>query len=358
MGVLRQARGTAGLTITVAEMADNPYLLNLANGTYDLETDTFRGHQHEDYCFYVCDTNYVADAKAPLWDKVLSDVFAGDTDLIKFAGRMFGNGVSGDISDPLFYILYGSGANGKSTIVQTISGLLGEYATDLPSELFDKNQKLHPTYLAKLHKARLAVVAELESDVSLAEATIKKVTSQDAIEARRMREDPWSFKPTHTSVLCTNHKPSVKGSDIGIWRRLRLLPFEVNLTSVKDVTIPERLKLEYAGILNWLIQGYRDCKAQGGVGSCKAVDDATAEYKSGEDEFKRLTEDLFTEREGAVLTVIDAFQAFVQSGGRLGRKKFNSEMDRIGHKQSRVRLQGAKPYCYTGLTLTSLTSEF
>ena len=358
MGVLRQARGTRGLITTVAEMGDNPFLLNFANGTYDLENDVFRGHRPEDYCFYVCDTNYVADAKAPLWEKVLTDVFAGDNDLVEYTRRMFGNGVSGDTSDPLFYILYGSGANGKSTIVQTISGLLGEYSTDLPSELFDKNATLHPTYMAKLHKSRLAVVAEMESDVSLAEATIKKVTSQDAIEARRMRENPWSFKPTHTSVLCTNHKPSVRGSDVGIWRRLRLLPFEVNLSDRKDVTIPARLQLEYAGIANWLIQGYRDCKANGGVGSCAAVDKATEDYRLGEDEFQRIAEDLFVQREKASLTAVDAFQAYAQTGGRLGRKKFIAEMGRIGYKQTRIRVNGSQPNGFAGLTLASLVSEF
>ena len=350
MGVVRQAKGERGLMITLEEMGEKPYLLNFRNGTYDLEQDEFRGHEPGDYLFHSCETDYVADQKAELWDRVIREIFDGDTELTKYVQRLLGYSISGDTSDPVFNIFYGGGANGKSTVVGTISGLLGEYSRDLPSELFNKQKELHPTYLATLRGARLAVVAEMESDVQLAEATIKKVTSSDKIEARRMREDPWSFKPSHTSVLCTNHLPTVRGSDKGIWRRLKCVPFNVDLSDRKDATIPERLTHEYAGIANWLIEGYREYKKQG-IGSCKAVEEATASYRDGEDEFRRMFEDLFAEAEDACLPVVDALQVYAANGGRLGRKKFVSEMERMGFTAKRNRVNGAQVHSFKGLRL-------
>ena len=350
MGVVRQARGERGLMITLAEMGDKPNLLNFENGTYDLEKDIFRGHEPSDYLFKSCETNYVPDQEATLWNRVIKEIFDGDNELIAYVQRLLGYSVSGDTSDPIFNIFYGDGANGKSTVVGAVSGLLGEYSRDLPSELFNKNKDLHPTYLATLLGARLAVVAEMESDVQLAEATIKKVTSSDMIEARRMREDPWSFKPSHTSVLCTNHLPTVRGSDKGIWRRLKCVPFTVDLTDRKDATIPERLTHEYAGIANWLIQGYRDYK-QHGIGSCMAVDEATAAYRENEDEFQRMFEDLFVAAEGVSLPIVDALQVYTSNGGRLGRKKFVAEMERVGCKAGRPRVNGTQTNAFVDLRL-------
>ncbi len=350
-GIIRQARGERGFMVQLDEMPSTTHLLNFKNGTYDLEKDQFRGHEREDYIFHTCDTNYVEGQSAELWERVIDDIFAGDADLTSFLQRLLGYALNGDTSDPMFNIFYGSGANGKSTIVNTVAGLLGEYAKNLPSELFDKNKDLHPTYLATLRGARLAVVAECESDVHLAEATIKKVTSQDKIEARLMRQDPWTFTPSHTSVLCTNHLPTVKGSDRGIWRRLKCVPFEVDLSDRKDATIPARLVEEYAGIANWLLQGHRDYVANG-IGTCAAVEKATASYREQEDEFRRTFEDIFTLAEDSSISVTDALQVYTASGGRLGRKKFVAEMTRMGYHQKRIRVNGAQPYGFEGLRIT------
>jgi len=349
-GVIKQAKGQRGLAIKVADITENKYLLNFKNGTYDLKEDKFRAHSPEDFCFHQCDTNYVEGQEAPTWERVINDVFAGDLDLIRYVRRLMGLSITGDCSDPVFNIFYGDGCNGKSTMVQCIADLLGSYSGHLPSELLDSRKGLHPTYMAQLHNARLAIFAELEADVPLAESTVKKLTSQDTIEARRMRENPWFFKPTHTSIICTNHRPMIKGRDTGIWRRIRLVPFTVDLESRKDVTIPDRLREEFAGIANWLIQGYREFVAEG-VGSCKAVDDATEMYRVDEDEFARVADDLFTHKAGNDLLVVDAFQSYVRTGGKLGRKKFCMEMQRVGHGKVRKAVNGSRPYVFENLML-------
>ena len=348
-GVIKQAKGSVEWLIKVADFPANTHLLNFTNGTYDLESDKFKGHSPNDFCFSQCSTNYVEGAKSETWEKVIDDIFSGDRELISYVRRVLGCALGGDTSDPHFNIFYGDGCNGKSTIVQCIADLLGDYSKHLPSDLFDAKKELHPTYLASLHGARLAVISEMEADVSFSEAMIKKVTSQDTIEARRMREDVWSFTPTHTSILCTNHKPVVKGQDVGVWRRLKLVPFLVDLTDKKDITIPNRLRTELAGVANWLLQGNREGRAEG-IGSCKAVDDATEEYREAEDEFSRVFMDLFDKKIGAVVTVEDAFSAYASAGHRLGRKKFIKEMKRVGYDHERHSVSGRRMNCFLGIT--------
>jgi len=349
-GIIKQAQGERGLQIQVADIVEDKHLLNFRNGSYDLKNDEFRQHSPLDYCFHQCNTDYVEGAVSQTWERVISDIFAGDDDLIRYVRRVLGLSISGDCSDPVFNIFYGDGCNGKSTVVQCIADLLGTYSSHLPSELLDNRKGLHPTYMAQLHNARLAIFAEMEADTPLAESTVKKLTSQDTIEARRMRENPWYFEPTHTSVICTNHRPTIKGRDKGIWRRLRLVPFTVNLEDKKDVTIPAKLREELAGVANWLIRGYQEA-AEHGVGSCDAVEEATEMYRVDEDEFARVADDLFTEKHGTHLPVVDAFQSYVRTGGRLGRKKFCMEMDRIGHEKKKRTVGGSRAYCFENMTL-------
>ena len=351
-GVIKQTKSSTEWLIKVADLPANTHLLNFTNGTYDLESDKFKGHSADDFCFSQCNTDYVEGAISETWDKVINDIFAGDGELISYVRRVLGCAVGGDTSDPHFNIFYGNGCNGKSTIIQCIADMLGDYSQHLPSDLFDAKKDLHPTYLASLHGARLAVISEMESDVTFSEAMIKKVTSQDAIEARRMQENPWSFTPTHTSILCTNHKPTVKGQDVGVWRRLKLVPFLVDLTDKKDITIPAKLRTELAGVANWLLQGNREGRADG-IGSCAAVDEATAEYRDAEDEFSRTVDDLYDVRPDGVMPIHDAFSVYVQSGGRLGRKKFVAEMARIGVTAKKIQVLGKRLNHFVGISPTN-----
>ena len=358
-GLNRQMRGVRGFAVTIEEMESDHDLLNFQNGTYDLESHEFRPHDPEDYCFHQCSTNYVEGKSCNLWVSVVNDIFGGDTELVRYVQRLFGYIASNDVSESVCSIFFGNGCNGKSTIVNCLATLLGDgYTSHIPSELFDANKAIHPTYIASLKDARFAVVSEMESNVHLAEAMIKKLTSEDKIEARRMREDPWSFTPTHSMVLCTNHKPKIKGSDTGIWRRLALVPFEVDLTAKQDRTIPARLEQELAGIANWIIEGHKAYVANGGLGSCEAVDRATDEYRTEEDEFAQSCEELFSRVQGVDTPVSDAFSAYVRSGGKYGRKLFCSEMSRIGHKRERKGGRNNRKYVYVNIKIDDSLGGF
>jgi putative DNA primase/helicase len=348
-GLMGQIKGLPGMQITVGEIEFKANLLNLRNGTLNLTTMELQKHNANDFIFGNADVEYVEDQCCPTWDRVINDIFDGDKDLSDYVQTLFGYAISGTTELEVFPVAYGGGCNGKSTIVQTLERIMGDYSTHLPSEIFDAKQTQHPTYVAKLKGARVAIVAELESDLHLSESMVKKITSQDAIEARRMREDPWTFTPSHTTLLCTNHKPVVKGTDNGIWRRLKLIPFTVDLTEVVDPTIPGKLDQEFSGILNWILSGYVRYKSEG-LKDCKAVSDATAEYRKSEDVFGSMFEELF-EKSDCDTKTQDAFSSYQRAGGRLGRYKFNSQMEEHGHPKTKKQISGERFWVFEGIQL-------
>ncbi len=350
--VLRQMKGVRSMVVNANDLNKNNHLLNFTNGTYDLDKDTFRPHDLNDYCTQQCTTNYVEGQTATKWIEAVGQIFGGDQQLVDYVRRLLGKSIYGGDANPTFNIFFGDGCNGKSTLVQTIGDLLGDYSCSLPSEVLDSRKDLHPTYLASLFGRRFTMFAELENGVPLAEGTVKKLTSSDEIEARRMYENSWSFQPTHTSIICTNHKPKIKGSDTGIWRRLRLIPFEVDLSDRVDLKLPEKLEREKAGIANWLIAGYRDYAANG-MGECQAVTDATLDYREMEDEFGQVAKELFEHSIGSDLAPSEAHSHYVRNGGRYGRKTFITEMQRKGYNYVRKSVNGKRSFTFTDIKIVS-----
>tara|TARA_R110002020_G_scaffold368536_2_gene580344 strand:+ start:2724 stop:4979 length:2256 start_codon:yes stop_codon:yes gene_type:complete len=355
--LLKQLRGARELNISSEQLLDNQYLLNFTNGTYDLKADEFREHRLDDYCMQQCDTDYVDGAEATNWIRAVGEIFGGDQELVSYVRRLLGKSIAGDNSSPTFNVFFGDGCNGKSTIVQTVGNLLGEYSCSLPSEMLDSRKELHPTYFAKLFGKRLAMFAEMEANTPLAEGIVKKITSSDAIEARRMYENLWSFDPTHTAIICTNHKPKIKGQDTGIWRRMRLIPFEVDLTKRVDKTLQGKLDREKAGISNWLIEGFREYRKQG-EGVCQAVTDATSDYRNDQDVFAEVAGELFEKVQGEFVKTSDAHSHYARSGGRYGRKTFVTEMKRIGYEAGRVQKNGSRVMAFLDMRIVNELSEF
>src|SRR5262245_11504483 len=163
-------------------------------------------------------------------------------------------------------IAYGLGSNGKSTILGTLLETFGkDYAMKCPPDmLMAKRNDSHPTDRADLFGRRPVVAIETEAGRLLNETMVKELTGGDRIRARRMREDFWEFSPTHTLMMGTNHKPKIRGTDRGIWRRIRLVPFTVTVDSLQeDRAMPEKLLAERPGILAWCVRGSLDWQARG-----------------------------------------------------------------------------------------------
>lgn len=282
-----------GIPVVPKDLNTNQWLLNVENGTIDLRTGKLHPHSRGDLITALAPVVFYPDATCPQWDATLNRFFAGNQDLIAFWDRMCGIALTGDASEQILPILYGAGDNGKSTLVGALIGLLGpDYATIAPPHLLmAKNGNSHPTERVFLFGKRLVVDMESEDGARLNESLIKQLTGSDAITARGMNQDFWTFDPTHKLWLCTNHKPVIRGTDHAIWRRPKLVPFEVKIEERDKIkNFPALLKAEYPGILARCVRGCLDWQ-KNGLAVPKEVADATAQYRSEQDSLRAFIEE-------------------------------------------------------------------
>ena len=284
------ARSEAGIPILPPSMDRDPWGFNVLNGTIDLRTGNLRPHDRADLITKLAEVEFDPAAKCPLWDATLELVFRredpDDTqDLIGYWRRVCGMAMAGVVRDHVLPIPYGTGSNGKTTVLGTIVDVFGsDYATKAaPDLLMAKRTEGHPTDRADLFGKRLVVAIETEAGGRFNEPLLKELTGGDRIRARRMREDFWEFAPTHTLIIATNHKPVVRGTDLGIWRRLKLIPFTTRIDpELADREMPEKLRNEAPGILAWCVRGCLDWQRVG-LAEPPEVSTATAEYRADED---------------------------------------------------------------------------
>jgi putative DNA primase/helicase len=279
------ASSEPNIPVLPEDLDSDPWAFNCLNGTIDLRTGKLRPHRQEDMITKLCPVEFDEVATCPTWEATLKLFFADDQRLIAYWQRLCGYCLVGVVRDHVMPIAYGTGSNGKSTILGALMDVMGpDYAMKAPRNLLMAKQgESHPTDLADLFGKRLVVAIESEAGRRLDEVLIKEMTGGDRIRARRMREDFWEFSPTHTLIMATNHRPVVKGTDHGIWRRLKLIPFTVTMPDDRaDKTVPEKLKAEAPGILAWCVRG---CLAwqQIGLEEPDCVRHSTAEYRSEQD---------------------------------------------------------------------------
>jgi putative DNA primase/helicase len=285
-GILRVAASLTPFAATVRDLDADPYLLNAANGTLDLRTLELRPHSPADRITKVTRGAYHLGAKSALWDSFLSRILP-DEEVRGFLQRYNGVGLLGEVREHALAIWTGTGANGKSVCDTTIRWALGDYALTAEPDLFMQREGAHPTGVMDLLGARWVTVSESEKDRRLAEAAVKRLTGGDTIRARKMRQDFVEFHPSHTPVLITNHLPKVSGDDAALWRRLRVVPFDVVIPDdEQDRTLPARLELEADAVLSWAVEGWRKYE-KSGLAEPKAVRVATDQYHHDSDAVAR-----------------------------------------------------------------------
>src|SRR5215208_3158020 len=287
---LRLARSEPSIPILPRELDADPWLLNVLNGTVDLRTRELRQHDRKDLITKLAPVEYDPDAKASTFEAFMVRMLPSEA-LRRFVQRVIGYAAAGVVSEEVLVILYGVGANGKSTLVNVVMEALGDYAMQAAPELLLAKNGSHPTELADLFGARFVASVETDEGRRLAEGLVKQLTGRDPIKARRMREDFWQFDPTHTVFLATNHRPEVKGTDHAIWRRVKLVPFEVAIPeSEQDKRLAEKLRGELPGILAWIVQGCLEYQREG-LGEPDEVKAATQGYRSEMDVLAAFIED-------------------------------------------------------------------
>jgi putative DNA primase/helicase len=262
----------------------DPWLLNVLNGTLDLRNGTLGPHDPADLMTRVAPVDFDPEAQAPLWLAFLDRVLGGDPELVSYLQRCVGYSLTGKTTEQVLLFLFGHGANGKSCFVNAILDLMGPYAEQAdPLLLLARNGETHPTGMADLAGSRMVVCSEVDEGRHLAEATLKLLTGGDRVKARLLYKDFFEFQPTHSLWMVANHRPVVKGTDYGIWRRIKLIPFEVTIPEhERDGDLPEKLRAELPGILAWAVRGCLEWQ-QRGLDDPAAVRNASAQYKADMD---------------------------------------------------------------------------
>lgn len=275
------------IVLVPSELDADPWLLNAANGTVDLRDGTLRPHDRSDLLTKVAGANYNPDAPAPTFHAHL-ERFLPRPELIAFMRRLAGLSAIGVTLEHLLAIFYGIGDNGKSTLLNAIRSALGDYAHHAGVDLLVQHRReagQATPELADLKGRRLVTVVETRQDGRLAVERVKAITGGDPITARHLHGNPFTFEPSHTVWLATNHKPRVPDDGHAIWRRLFLVPFSVKIpTEEKDDSIGGKLAAERDGILTWIIEGAIEYQRRG-LDPPDEVLAATADYKRDEDTF-------------------------------------------------------------------------
>lgn len=273
------------LAVTPDMFDRDPWLLNCHNGTLELQTGTLREHRLEDYITKLCPTEYDVNAVCPVWLSFLDSIFAGDTELITYLQRLCGYFLTGDTREQILPIAWGTGSNGKTTLINAVMEMMGaDYAIKLDRKVvIAQDRDGHSTERMDLAGMRLGVVTETDDGQRFAEAMVKDLTGGERIRGRRVRENTWEYAPTHKLLLATNHKPRVKATDHAFWRRVKLTHFGVTIADEhQDKLLSAKLRAEHRGILAWAVRGCLVWQRDG-LAEPECVRQATAHYRAAED---------------------------------------------------------------------------
>jgi putative DNA primase/helicase len=278
------ARSEPGVPVLPAQLDTDPYLLNVLNGTIDLRTGVLRTHRREDLLTKLAPVSFDPEATCPLWLKFLGRIMDGNDDVIGYLRRVVGYCLTGDVSEQALWFFHGQGANGKSTFLGAVLALFGDYGMQAVSDLLMvKGHEAHPTERADLFGRRFVATIETEEGKRMAEALMKQMTGGDKVRARKMHKDFFEFDPTHKIVLAANHKPQIRGTDLAVWRRIKMVQFDQTIPDEeKDKALPDKLRKELPGILNWALQGCLDWQKDG-LGEPDEVRQATSQYQAEQD---------------------------------------------------------------------------
>ena len=262
------------------ELDTDIYLFNIEGLTLNLKTGKAKEPNAKNLITKKSRFIYDKEAECPTWNMFLLQIFNQDLGLIRFIQKAMGYALSGDVSEQCLFILWGTGANGKSTFLNVLQYLFGDYACSTMIETFMKKNSEQSNDLARLKGARLVTTSEIEQGKQMSESLIKTVTGEDDLTARFLYGEYFSFKPTFKIFMATNHKPKIRGADNGIWRRIKMIPFTVTIPpEQRDKKLTEKLIAENSGILNWLIQGYAMWRKEGLKDEPEAVREANDEYR-------------------------------------------------------------------------------
>jgi putative DNA primase/helicase len=342
--MIKLAESEIGVVLSVDKLDADPLLLGVPNGVVDLRNGTFREGRRDDYVTKVAGAAFDERARCPQWKNFLKKIFDSDGDLIGYVQRVCGYILTGLTVEEAMFFLWGLGANGKSTFRETIFALLGDYAVGADASLLITNIRSGGATpdVARLYARRLVTINETEQNALLNEARLKFITGHDIITARNLYQDPFDFTPTHKTFVTTNHKPIVRCTDEGTWRRIHLIPFIQTIPPEDRVRNfrEERLMPERPGILNWALEGLAAYHREG-LNPPDTVLDATREYREDMDLIGAWIEErcsLDSKAEEETATLYDNYKSWAQEqvGFVISPIAFGRDLADRGFKKKKV----------------------
>lgn len=288
-------------------------LVSCNNGTIDLKIGDLIEHDPEHYISKKINIDFKEEAKSNIFESFLNKIFNNDTKLIEYIQIALGYTMTGETREQCFFICYGTGSNGKSTLFDIISYILADYTQNIPTAvLMDNNKKGSEASpeLARAKGKRFVIASESKDLATLNENQIKAITGGDTISVRPLYGQGFEYKPTYKIWLGTNHKPVIKGTDNGIWRRVKMIPFNVTIPDEEqDKKLLDKLIAEREGILNWLVEGAYKYYSKG-LPKNRTVDDATKEYREEMDTLSGFIDDCIKEKETSFIKNSDIYNCY------------------------------------------------
>jgi putative DNA primase/helicase len=347
--MLKLAESIPELITELKELDKDRMLLGVANGVLDLRTGKLRAADPQDYMTRQAPVTFDAAAECPTFKSFLSSITAGRQDLMDYIRRIIGYGLTGETTEQCLFFFYGSGANGKSTLLNVIKELLGsDYCKQTPSETLMARAKGGgaTSDVARLDGVRIALSNEVEEGSRLGESTVKQLTGSDPVAARFLYKEYFEFVPQFKVIIAGNHHPVIRGDDTGIWRRLQLVPFEVTIPlEERDQALPEKLRGELSGILNFAVEGCRNWQSSG-LQPPQAVVAAVSEYKSEMDVLGQWIEENCAVSPAATISASIAYDDYRNWAIRNGFQIMNSNTfgRRLGKRHEKKKTRSGAFY--------------
>jgi putative DNA primase/helicase len=336
--------------VNYAQLDRHPSLLCVLNGVLNLKTGVLQPHGTSYLITRIAHAEYTGKTDHPLWDKFLMEIFSGDRELIRYVQKAVGYTLTGLTQEHCAFFLYGTGRNGKSTFLDILSEMLGDHAVNIqPETIMLKLSSGGPASdIARLKGARLVTTTEPNEGARLNEGLLKQLTGGDKVTAALKYENEFEYTPEFKLWMCTNHKPFIRGTDAGIWSRIRLIPFNVQIPEEKmDRQLKFKLRKELPGILAWAVDVCLLWQREG-LTPPESVLAAGREYKSEMDILASFLEECCGE--GGEANAGELFKAYIewaQAGNeyQMSSTKFGREMA----KRYQKKRSGA--WYYTGVHL-------
>ena len=344
--MLRLARSEHPLAVAGDGWDQNPWIIAVRGGTVDLQTGGLRDGKADDFITKVAPVAFNAGADCPRWRQFLAEIFSDNPELVPYMKRVAGYILTGITVEQCFFVLHGVGANGKTTFIETLRHVLGhDFCWSMPFPSASWSDNISEYQRAELVGRRLVVTSELSKQKELNAELVKSLTGSDRINARRVRERPFTFTPTAKFVLAVNDPPVIEDTSVGMWRRVKLIPF-LQSFDTPDMTLGDALRAEAPGILTWAVEGCLEWQ-QDGLQHPECVTAATAEYRQESDPFHNfVTERCTTDGGGSVgaTALFEAFSSWAPGNGmsqRAFRKRIRTLPNvTIQHRRNGVFYEG------------------